>query len=137
MYLSLSRVLSDVKSCFQPAAVVVQCGADMLSGDPIGTFSLTPHGMGDNVAYILGWKLPTVLLGGGGYNFPNTAKFWAICTGLVAGHKLTNEIPEHSHYESYSPDFDLSVTPSNRPDENTDKYIDNLLATISAHLSNL
>ena len=131
------RVLSDVKSCFQPSAVVLQCGADMLSGDPVGTFSLTPHGMSDNVDYVLAWKLPTVLLGGGGYNFPNTAKFWAICTGLATGQKLINEIPEHSHYEHYSPDFELLVTTRNRPDDNTSEYTDELLETISGNFSNI
>ncbi len=109
----------------------------MLSGDPVGTFSLTPHGLSQSIAYVLDWKLPTVLLGGGGYNFTNTAKFWTICTGLTIGQKLSDEIPEHCHLECYSPDFDLSVTPRNRPDENTNEYIAELLEIISSNVSNI
>ncbi len=60
-----SRVLSDVRLCFCPEVLVLQCGADLLSGDPVGTFSLTPHGVGRCVASLLQWGLPTLLLGGG------------------------------------------------------------------------
>ncbi len=129
--------MSDARSSFQPSAVVMQCGADMLSGDPVGTFSLTPHGLSQSVAHILDWKLPTLLLGGGGYNFPNTARFWTICTGLAVGQKLNDEIPEHSHFEHYSPDFELSVTPGHKPDENINEYIHTLFETISGHFSNI
>ena len=31
----------QVVSCFQPSAVVLQCGADSLAGDRLGTFSLS------------------------------------------------------------------------------------------------
>ena len=58
-------VLSEVKDRFQPQCVLLQCGADMLSGDPLGEFSLTPTGAGHCVSYILQWKLPTLLMGGG------------------------------------------------------------------------
>ena len=35
------RISWQVVSCFQPSAVVLQCGADSLAGDRLGTFSLS------------------------------------------------------------------------------------------------
>ena len=131
------RVASDVKKCFNPDVIVMQCGADMLSSDPIGTFSLTPHGLGDIVHYILQWDMPTLLLGGGGYNFANTARCWTICTALAVDKKLTNEIPEHDMFKHYGPDFELTVTPSNRPNENSDKSIQEILKTVYGYLENI
>ena len=109
----------------------------MLGGDPIGTFSLTPHGLADNINTVLQWGLPTILTGGGGYNYTNTARFWTVCTATVAGEILTNEIPEHDCFEHYSPDFDLLVAPNNRPDENTDKYVVELLHAVETQLMNV
>ena len=31
----------------------------------------------------------------GGYDFPNTARFWTLCTALTLGLTLSNDIPEH------------------------------------------
>ena len=132
---TLLRVAGDVYSCFQPCAVVLQCGADMLVGDPIGTFSLTPQGLSRGVHSILLWGLPMLLLGGGGYNFPNTARFWTRCTALSLGETLPADIPEHTGFENYGPDFTLHVSPSNRQDENTEKSVKELTQTISGYLS--
>ena len=60
-----SRVLSEIKGRFEPDVVVLQCGADMLSGDPLGSFSLTLRGVGMCATFILQWGIPTLLLGGG------------------------------------------------------------------------
>ena len=64
-YSVFTGVLSEVKDRYQPECVLLQCGADMLSGDPLGEFSLTPLGAGRCISYVLHWKLPTLLLGGG------------------------------------------------------------------------
>lgn len=132
-----TRVATDVNSCFKPDVVVLQCGADMLIGDPIGTFSLTPQGLSRCVHSILLWDLPTLLLGGGGYNFANTARFWALCTALSVKHRLAVDIPEHEGFENYGPDYALHISPGNRQDENTEKSAQELIQTISGYLSNV
>ena len=38
-------------SRFQPDAFVIQCGADCLTGDPLGGFNLTPEGMAQCVDF--------------------------------------------------------------------------------------
>lgn len=50
---------------FQPSAIVVQCGADVINGDPIGKFNVTPEGLQTCIQQILNFKLPTLFLGGG------------------------------------------------------------------------
>ena len=109
----------------------------MLVGDPIGTFSLTPQGLSQCVQSVLLWGLPTLLLGGGGYNFANTARFWTLCTGRAVGETLPVDIPEHMGFENYGPDYSLHVTHGNRQDENTEKSVEELLQTISGYLSNM
>ena len=64
-YQVFTGILSEVQTRFQPHCVLLQCGADMLTGDPLGEFNLTPQGAGKCVNNILQWKLPTLLLGGG------------------------------------------------------------------------
>ncbi|CAM9671142.1 unnamed protein product, partial [Discosporangium mesarthrocarpum] len=40
-----TRVLSEAVGAFKPRAVIMQCGADTLSGDPLGCFNLTSGGV--------------------------------------------------------------------------------------------
>ena len=132
------RIASDVRSCFNPDVVVLQCGADMLVGDPLGTFSLTPQGLSQSVKVILDWNLPTILLGGGGYHFANTSRFWTLCTALAVGEaQLPTDVPEHVGFEKYGPDYSLHVSPGNRQDENTEKSVSELIQTLSGLLSNV
>ena len=63
--LDQSRVAGEVRARFSPEAVVIQCGADALVGDPLGSFNLTLKGVGECVETVLLWQLPTLLLGGG------------------------------------------------------------------------
>lgn len=134
---TFSAVISEVRSRFKPSAIVLQCGADSLSGDPLGTFCLSLRGIGACVSTVLDWKLPTLLLGGGGYNFPNTARLWTYCTALALGEELDNDIPEHEWYDQYGADYKLHLTPANRQNKNTQSQIDELLQTISGRLANV
>ena len=68
--------MAEVRDRFAPEAVVVQCGADGLHGDPMQSFNLTVQGLGNCVSFILDWHLPTLLLGGGiDITFLNSANF--------------------------------------------------------------
>lgn len=52
---------------FSPTAIVVQCGADILKGDPIGGCNITLNAMGVCFKSILDKNIPTLVLGGGTY----------------------------------------------------------------------
>jgi histone deacetylase 8 len=77
-----------IKDAFEPEYVVVQCGVDGLSGDPMAVWNwgvdLNERGsMGWMVNEILQWRCRTLLLGGGGYSSPNAARAWTYLTAIA------------------------------------------------------
>lgn len=67
-------VMQKVMEIYRPGAVVLQCGADSLTGDRLGCFNLTLKGHGECVKFIKSFGLPTLVLGGGGYNIRNVSR---------------------------------------------------------------
>uniref|UniRef100_A0A8C4HTS5 Histone deacetylase 8 n=1 Tax=Dicentrarchus labrax TaxID=13489 RepID=A0A8C4HTS5_DICLA len=94
-YQIFTSVMQEVRAQFNPEAMVMQLGADTMAGDPMCSFNMTPVGVGKCLQYVLGWQLPTLLLGGGGYNLANTARCWTYLTAAVLGKTLSSEIPDH------------------------------------------
>jgi histone deacetylase 1/2 len=75
-YLSVFKpVIQKIMDVYRPGAVVLQCGADSLTGDRLGCFNLTVKGHGDAVKFVKSFGLPTLVLGGGGYNIRNVSRF--------------------------------------------------------------
>ena len=60
--------MTEVRDRFAPEALVVQCGADGLHGDPMEPFNPIVQGLSNCVSFILNWHLPTLLSGGGRKN---------------------------------------------------------------------
>ncbi|XP_037083655.1 histone deacetylase 8-like, partial [Pollicipes pollicipes] len=117
--------VTPVLAAFRPDALVCQCGADGLAGDPLGTFSLTPASLDRCVARLLAAHRPILLLGGGGgYHPANAARCWAQLTALVLSRRLPDDIPEHQFFMNYGPSYDLAIIPGLRKDNNTAEYPD-------------
>lgn len=77
---------------FAPGAIVVTCGADALSGDPLSKLELSNVALWDAVGQLAALRLPTVVLGGGGYNPWTVGRCWS---GLWA--RLSHQvIPEQA-----------------------------------------
>jgi histone deacetylase 1/2 len=74
-------VIQKIMDVYRPGAVVLQCGADSLTGDRLGCFNLTVKGHGECVKFVKSFALPTLVLGGGGYNIRNVAR----CTSQENG----------------------------------------------------
>lgn len=58
-----------MKKCvetFQPGAIVLQCGADSVTGDRLGCFNLSIKGHASCVDYVRNLNIPLLVLGGGG-----------------------------------------------------------------------
>ena len=75
-------VLGKIIEVFQPGAIVLQCGADSLTGDRLGCFNLTLRGHAECVSYVKSLGLPLLVLGGGGYTIRNVARCWAYETSV-------------------------------------------------------
>lgn len=77
-------------SNFKPNVVVIQCGADSISGDRLGCFNLSVRGHGACVEYVKKFHLPMLVLGGGGYTLRNVARAWSYETGIILNEDLPN-----------------------------------------------
>lgn len=65
------KVIDKVVENYRPEAIVLQCGADSLNGDKLGPFNLSSAGHANCVSFVKTFKLPTLVLGGGGYTMRN------------------------------------------------------------------
>ncbi|XP_023226182.1 histone deacetylase 8-like isoform X1 [Centruroides sculpturatus] len=130
----ITRILNKVYEKFRPDVIVCQCGVDTLSNDPMESFNLTNLGIGNCLKLLLSWKLPLLVLGGGGYNFWNAARCWCYLTGVLLGIELNPDIPDHKFFLNYGPDYELNITPGNRPDKNSNEYIEQLVKTVLGNL---
>ena len=74
-YVALFKaVISKVMEVYRPTAIVLQCGADSLTGDRLGCFNLTVKGHGECVRYVKSFGVPLLVVGGGGYNIRNVSR---------------------------------------------------------------
>jgi len=63
-------VMAKVMEMYRPTAIVLQCGADSLTGDRLGCFNLTLKGHAACVEYMKTFNVPMLVLGGGGTDHP-------------------------------------------------------------------
>jgi histone deacetylase 1/2 len=119
-------VMQKVMETFAPNAIVLQCGADSLTGDRLGCFNLTLKGHGRCVEYMKSFNIPVLLLGGGGYTIRNVARAWTYETALALGTEIANDLPYNDYFEYYGPDFKLHISPSNMPNQNSYEYLDKI-----------
>ncbi|KAF2090622.1 histone deacetylase Hda1 [Saccharata proteae CBS 121410] len=130
-------VISDIMTCFRPEAIVLQCGADSLSGDRLGSFNLSMEGHANCVEFVKKFNIPMMIVGGGGYSIRNVARTWAFETAKAIGEKPTKVLPFSDYYEYYSPEYLLDVPRSNATNDNNPEYLDRIRQTISERLRSL
>ncbi|KAL4432949.1 hypothetical protein ABPG74_014463 [Tetrahymena malaccensis] len=87
------NVMNKVMEVYRPDVVVFQTGADSLANDKIGHFNLSIKGHGQCLTYMMGFNVPLVVLGGGGYTIQNVSRCWAFETGLLVKKNLNGPIP--------------------------------------------
>lgn len=80
---SVRLVLKDMKLC----------------SDPLGTFNVTPSGIGECLLTVQNYKLPMLVLGGGGYHKVDAPKCFATLTSMLLDMHLPEDIPEHEYFE--------------------------------------
>ena len=75
-------------------ALVLCCGADCLAGDPLSKMELSNVALWDAVDRLLSLRLPTVIVGGGGYNPWTVARYWAGLWGRISGQTNPETLPD-------------------------------------------
>ena len=76
-------VIDNIMKRYQPGAIVLQCGADSISGDRLGCFNLSVRGHGECVKITKQYGVPMILLGGGGYTLRNVPRAWCYETSIA------------------------------------------------------
>lgn len=130
-------VINKVMETYRPGAVVLQCGADSVTGDRLGCFNLTLKGHGECVRFVKSFGLPTLVLGGGGYNIRNVSRCWAYETSVLLDTPIPNNIPENDFYQYYGPEFKLHLQPSDAPNLNTREDMEKIKTKILQTLSQI
>merc|ERR1719445_2093306 len=127
-------IMSKVMESYQPSAIVLQCGADSLSGDRLGCFNVTVKGHAKCVEFMKKYNLPLMLLGGGGYTIRNVARCWTYETAVALNTDIANELPYNDYFEYFGPDFKLHISPSNMANQNTPEYLDKIKTRLFENL---
>jgi acetoin utilization protein AcuC len=78
---------------FRPDAIILQCGADALTEDPLSRLCLSNNAHRAILAAIRPLSPRLLVLGGGGYNPWSVARLWTAIWGDLAGHALPDTLP--------------------------------------------
>ncbi|BGP13299.1 histone deacetylase (class I) Clr6 [Rhodosporidiobolus nylandii] len=137
-YRSVFRpVIQGIMDWYRPGAVILQCGADSLASDKLGSFNLSMSGHASCVAFMRSFNVPLIILGGGGYTVRNVARTWAYETGIACGVEMGKELPFNEYIEYFGPEFKLDVPGNNMDNANSREYLDKTTASILEGLRNL
>eukprot|EP00386_Alphamonas_edax_P006210 GDKI01020198.1.p1 GENE.GDKI01020198.1~~GDKI01020198.1.p1 ORF type:complete len:495 (+),score=138.39 GDKI01020198.1:83-1567(+) len=113
---------------YRPGAIVLQCGADSLTGDRLGRFNLSTQGHARCLTFCRKFNIPLMVLGGGGYTIRNVARCWAYETATALGeqNEMCPKIPINDYSDYFAPDHNLFLTPSDMPNSNSKKHLEEL-----------
>jgi len=100
---AFQQVVPRMFERFQPDALVLQMGADPHYLDPLGHLNLTAQGWLRAVEWARSLGLPTVALGGGGYNLTTVPRMWTLAVATLVGVELPDETPAHFRWHERIP----------------------------------
>ncbi|XP_029341656.1 histone deacetylase Rpd3-like isoform X1 [Acyrthosiphon pisum] len=127
-------IITKVMETFQPSAIVLQCGADSLTGDRLGCFNLTIKGHGKCVEFVKLYGVPILMVGGGGYTTQNVSRCWTYETAVALGVEISNELPYNDYFKYFLPDSKLHISPSKMKNTNSTKYLEKIKNRIFENL---
>ena len=102
-----------------------------------GELNLTSAAYTSVVEQVMGWDLPLLILGGGGYHNADSARCYTAIAATVAGVPLPKDVPEHDYLHHYGPGFELATSRSNREDLNTAEDLRRMRETLLRNLEEL
>lgn len=125
-------------NAYCPTAIVLQCGADSLGGDRLGCFNVGIKAHGACVAFVKKFRLPLLVLGGGGYTARNVARAWAYETSLCIGAEVHPNLPAHTpfleHFGQEQTLFPRLDTTQRYENKNSKSYLASLVMVIEEQL---
>jgi acetoin utilization protein AcuC len=92
----LHRLILPRVEEFQPQALVLQCGADSLTEDPLSRLALSNRAYLEAVAALRPLAPRLLVLGGGGYNPWSVGRCWTAIWGLLSGQDLPDRLPDEA-----------------------------------------
>ncbi|KAJ6875687.1 hypothetical protein NC652_035152 [Populus alba x Populus x berolinensis] len=124
-------LIQKVMEVYQPDAVVLQCGADSLSGDRLGCFNLSVKGHADCLRFLRSYNVPLMVLGG------VAILSGMLPTAVAVGVEPDNKLPYNEYFEYFGPDYTLHVEPSNVENLNSPKDMERIRNILLEQLSRL
>lgn len=80
---------------FKPDAIVLQCGADAVTEDPLSRLALSNNAHWAVLCGLIAFQAPRLLvLGGGGYNPWSVGRLWTGIWAALNGHEIPDIVPE-------------------------------------------
>lgn len=81
-------------AAFKPDAIVLQCGADAVTEDPLSRLTLSNNAHWAVLRALIDLKAPRLLaLGGGGYNPWSVGRLWTGIWATLNGHTIPDRVP--------------------------------------------
>lgn len=130
-------IISRIIETFTPNVIVMQCGADSVSGDKLGCFNLSNVGHGDCVKFVRSFNIPMIVLGGGGYTVENVAKVWAYDTSIAIGVDISKDIPYNEYIEYFGPHYKMQVPRLNIDNMNSREGLNKIVESVFENLRNI
>eukprot|EP01100_Stratorugosa_tubuloviscum_P013394 TRINITY_DN6682_c0_g1_i1.p1 TRINITY_DN6682_c0_g1~~TRINITY_DN6682_c0_g1_i1.p1 ORF type:complete len:455 (+),score=176.34 TRINITY_DN6682_c0_g1_i1:26-1390(+) len=130
-------VIEKVMDWYRPGAVVMQCGADSLSGDRLGCFNLSLQGHCRCVELVKNYGLPVLVLGGGGYTIRNVARCWTYETANLLDEEISDVLPFNDYIDYFGPDYKLQIQPSSMDNQNSRDYLEKCLIQVMENLRHI
>lgn len=82
---AFQEVVPPLLTAYAPDYLVLELGLDTLAGDPLTHLQMTNHIVPAVLDPLLALRKPLLVLGGGGYNVPNTVRGWALAWRTCSG----------------------------------------------------
>ena len=90
----LQRLILPRLAEFAPEVVILQCGADALTEDPLSRLTLSNNAHWEVVAALRDFAPRLLVLGGGGYNPWSVGRCWAGVWATLAGKPIPDLLPD-------------------------------------------
>ncbi len=87
------RLILPAVEQFAPEAIVLQCGADAVTEDPLSRLTLSNNSHWAIVRALKSMSLRYLVLGGGGYNPWSVGRLWAGVWATLNGHDIPSALP--------------------------------------------